>query len=315
MTKGQLYSIPPSGSDTPLLVVIAGATASGKSELAVEIAEYFQTEIISADSRQCYLELSIGTAKPEPALLRRIPHHFINSHSIHSPLHAGDFAAQGRMILDRIFSTRRVAVVAGGTGLYIDALIQGIDHFPTIEAHVREEATRMIREGGTEAACEFLAEKDPDHLKNVDRANPARLRRAIEVILQSGLPYSSFLNKERGLPDFSTLLFVPEFERTGLYERINARVDRMMEAGLLDEVIRLAPFRDHQALQTVGYSELFDYLDKKTDLQTAVSLIKQHTRNYAKRQLTWFRNKGDFRFIPQADAREIIIREAEDILQ
>jgi tRNA dimethylallyltransferase len=301
--------------DSRILVVIAGPTASGKSELAVEIAEHFQTEIISADSRQCYRELFIGTAKPDATLLERIPHHFINSHSIHSPLHAGDFAAQGRMILDRIFSDRKVAVIVGGTGLYIDALIQGMDRFPTIEAHVREEANRMIREGGTEAACEFLAEKDPDHLKNVDQANPARLRRALEVILQSGLPYSGFLNKERSSPDFSTLLFVPEFERAELYERINARVDRMMEAGLLDEVIRLAPFRDHQALQTVGYSELFDYLDKKTDLQTAVSLIKQHTRNYAKRQLTWFRNKGNFRFIPQADAREIIIREAEDILQ
>jgi tRNA dimethylallyltransferase len=296
--------------DKRLLIVIAGPTASGKSELAVEIAEHYQTEILSADSRQCYRELNIGTAKPTVDLLRRAPHHFINSHSIEVPIHAGEFASEGRRILDRIFSTKQVAVVAGGTGLYIEALTKGIDPFPTIEPGIRDRASSLVFENGVEEACRFLAVQDPDYLNSVDRSNPARLRRAIEVILQTGLPYSSFLNKGKSNLELNILMFVPEIERSVLYDRINQRVDRMINDGLIEEVKGLLPFRHYQTLQTVGYSEVFQHLQGKIDQQTAIELIKQHTRNYAKRQLTWFRNKGDFRFIPYADAKSIVLDQA-----
>jgi tRNA dimethylallyltransferase len=300
--------------DKRLLIVIAGPTASGKSELAVELAEHFQTEIISADSRQCYREMSIGTAKPGADLLDRVPHHFISSHSIEVPLHAGEFATEGRKLLHRIFSTTSVAILTGGTGMYIEALIHGMDVFPSIEKSSRDQASAMLKEGGVKEACAFLSEKDPEYLKMVDRSNPARLRRAIEVIIQSGKPFSSFLNKSKAAPEFTTLMYVPEFERTQLYDRINRRVDAMMQAGLLQEVNELVPYKAHQALQTVGYKELFQYLDGSVDLVTAVELIKQHTRNYAKRQLTWFRNKGDYRFIPYENALKIIIGDVSAIL-
>lgn len=301
--------------DNRLLIVIAGPTASGKSDLAVEIAEHFKTEIISADSRQCYRELSIGTAKPDDTLLARVRHHFIDSHTIQRPIHAGEFVLEGRKVLDRIFSEKPVAVMVGGTGMYIDALIQGMDSFPAIDEENRAEAARILQTGGPSAACDFLSGNDPEYLKVVDRANPSRLRRAIEVILQSGLPYSTFLNRDKNPVDFATLKFVPEIDRPHLYERIDLRVDRMIKAGLLDEVNRLIPFRNQQALHTVGYTELFQYLDGTLDLQTAISLIKQHSRNYAKRQLTWFRNKGEFRFVPHDEAKAYIIREASMILQ
>ncbi|MBL7924551.1 MAG: tRNA (adenosine(37)-N6)-dimethylallyltransferase MiaA [Bacteroidia bacterium] len=289
------------------LIIIGGPTASGKSALAMQLAEHYSTEIISADSRQCYRELNIGTAKPDPADLNKIKHHFVHSHSIHEPFNAGIFAEEAKRLLQTLFGRYEVVIVVGGTGLYLKALTEGLDDFPAIEEQNRNQVKEMYKREGLSGLTRYLTERDPDFLAQADALNPARLMRAAEIILQSGMPFSSFTRRKKSAFPWDTIKMVPDWDRNTLYSKINARVDQMMEAGLLDEVKTLFPYRSLKPLQTVGYSELFDHLEGKYDLQTAIQRIKQHSRNYAKRQITWFKNQDQYLFLPHERAYEKVL--------
>lgn len=294
----------------PTVILIAGPTASGKTSLSIEVAQHFQTEIISADSRQCYKEMRIGTAVPHPEELAAVPHHFIHSHSIHQPLTAGKYMEQARSIIKELFRKKDIVVVSGGTGLYIKALIHGIDKLPNIHQQTREKVKEIFAQEGIEALRQLIQKNDPVYLEKADIHNPARLMRAAEIIIETGKAYSSFLQQqtEQQLP-YRIISVVIDHERSVLYDRINKRVDLMIETGLEDEVRSLLPYKDLTTLHTVGYSELFEYFDNFMTLPEAISAIKQHSRNYAKRQLTWFRNQDSFEFYPPDRIKEEIFRQ------
>ena len=275
-----------------LLVVIEGPTASGKTALSVEVAKHFYTVILSADSRQFYQEMSIGTAKPTISEMNGIKHYFINSHSVKEELTAATFASAAKQILDKEFVSHPLIILTGGSGMYVDALCKGLDDVPVSPAH-RSQLNYEYSARGLKTLLAELEAADPIHFSKIDKSNHARVIRALEVIRSTGKPYSNFLRKRRNDNDFEVIRFRIEHSRDQLYERINNRVDQMMDAGLLDEVRSLLHLRDLTPLQTVGYKELFDFIDGKTDLESAVNLIKQHTRNYAKRQLTWLRKNQD----------------------
>ncbi|MBK9638500.1 MAG: tRNA (adenosine(37)-N6)-dimethylallyltransferase MiaA [Bacteroidetes bacterium] len=293
------------------LIVIGGPTASGKSALAMNFARHLKTEIISADSRQCFKEMTIGTAKPPQEDLEEIKHHFVNSHSIHQHFSAGIFAEESQKILSKLFKEKEYVVVVGGTGLYIRALTDGLDVLPTVEISTRENVKSIYREKGIEALLDIIREKDPDYLPMVDQQNPSRLMRAAEILLQTNEKYSVLLGKAKEKLPYQVLKLVIHPERSILYKNIDQRVDQMMEMGMLEEVKSLIPHKALTTLHTVGYSEMFDYLDGKTTLEYAIDKIKQHSRNYAKRQITWFKNQDEFIFLdPAVDSLS-----PEDILQ
>ena len=293
------------------LIVIGGPTASGKSALAMNFARHLNTEIISADSRQCYKEMTIGTAKPPREDLEEIKHHFVDSHSIHEHFSAGIFAEEAKKVLVELFKKKEYVVVVGGTGLYIRALTDGLDELPNVEVSTREKVKSIFQEKGIDALLEIIREKDPDYLAKVDTQNPSRLMRAAEILLQTNEKYSVLLGKAKAKLPYQVLKLVLNPERSVLYKNIDQRVDQMMEMGLLEEVKSLVPYKELTTLHTVGYSELFDYLDGKSALDYAVEKIKQHSRNYAKRQITWFKNQGEFIFLdPAVDSLS-----PEDILQ
>ena len=282
------------------LIVIGGPTAAGKSPLAMNFARHLDTEIISADSRQCFKEMTIGTAKPPREDLEEIKHHFVNSHSIQEHFSAGIFADEAKKVLVELFKKKEYVIVVGGTGLYIRALTDGLDELPAVEISTREKVKSIFREKGIEALLEIIREKDPAYLARVDTQNPSRLMRAVEILLQTNEKYSVLLGKAKAKLPYQVLKLVLNPERSVLYKNIDQRVDQMMEMGLLDEVTSLVPNKALTTLQTVGYSELFDYLDGQTTLEYAVDKIKQHSRNYAKRQITWFKNQGEFIFLNPA---------------
>ncbi len=271
------------------LICIVGPTASGKTDLAIKVARHFKTEIISADSRQVFQEMNIGTAKPSKEELALVRHRFINSHSINEGFSAGDFEKQGLELLKALFENMNVVVLVGGSGLYINALINGFDAFPDISEGIREDLKVQLSEKGIDTLLSELYEKDQAYFEMVDQSNPQRVIRALEVIRQTGKPFSSFLGASGSRRQFSTLKVGIEWPRDMLYDRINQRVDLMMEEGLEEEARALYDKRHNNALQTVGYSELFDHFDGKHSLKEAVELIKRNSRRYAKRQLTWFR--------------------------
>jgi tRNA dimethylallyltransferase len=276
------------------LIVIGGATATGKTDLAIRLAQHFETEIVSADSRQFYQEISIGVAKPSEAELAAVKHHFINSLSVTKAYSVGDFEKQALAVLDSVFKTKNVAVMVGGSGLFINAVCQGLDTFPEVPETVRQSVEIDYQKSGIGALQEELKKCDPAYFATVDVQNPARLVRAIAVFRASGKPFSGFLKRTKNSRSFHPIYVLLDLPRAELYDRINLRIEKMMETGLLDEVKKMLPFRENQALQTVGYAELFDHLDGKYSLETAVEKIKQHTRNYAKRQVTWFKKHGDW---------------------
>jgi len=292
----------------PLLIIIGGPTASGKTSLSIELAQELNTEIISADSRQCYRELSIGTAKPSPEERSLVRHHFVDSHSIHEKFSAGLFANQAHNLLEQLFMTNRTVIATGGTGLYLKALTGNIDQLPSVPSSFREVAANLYRTEGIEGLREYVNKHDPEYYLKVDIQNPARLIRAAEVIMSSGRPYSSFLGKQKPELPWKANSFALSMNREELYTRINQRVDRMMEQGLEAEVRSLLPFREHQARQTVGYRELFDYFDGRTGLTESVESIKQHSRNFAKRQITWFRNQGEYQFMSAREIKETVLK-------
>ena len=277
------------------LVVIVGPTAVGKTDLAIEIAKTYATVVVSADSRQIYAEMSIGTAKPAERQLKEVPHYFIGNKSVEDLYGAGHFSEEARVLLHELFKKHTVVVMAGGSGLYIDALLNGVDDFEEVPILIRERLNAEFAEKGLEWLQEQVKQKDPVYFSKADVSNPQRLIRALEIIEHSGKPFSEFRKGAKVENEFTAIKILVNTSREQLYQRINQRVDMMMDQGLLEEAKALAAKREANALKTVGYRELYEYLDGSCSLAQAVDKIKQHTRNYAKRQLTWFKNKDNFK--------------------
>ncbi len=272
------------------VIVITGATAVGKTAVAIQLAQHFKTQIISADSRQCYKELNIGVAKPTPAQLSAVHHYFINSHSIHQTVNAALFEEYALQCASEILAKQNIAIVVGGTGLYIKAFCEGLDDIPTVPDDVRAYIINEYKREGISFLQNELKQKDNAYWQIAEQQNPQRLMRALEVLYATGNSILFYQNKTPIERTFNIIKIGLELPREWLYERINLRVDEMMKEGLLEEVKGLVLYQKLNALQTVGYKELFDCVNHKTDLQTAINLIKQNTRHYAKRQMTWFKN-------------------------
>jgi tRNA dimethylallyltransferase len=270
-------------------VFIVGPTAVGKTAVAVRVAEELGAQIISADSRQVYRELSIGTAVPGPEYAGRVRHHLLQHRSVKEDYNASMFEMEALQVMDRLFHDHGAAVVAGGSGLYIRALEAGIDDVPRADPEIRRQLLARLDAEGIEGLRLELKKLDPASWASIDLRNPKRILKALEISLTTGRPYSSFLTRKNKERDFSILKIGLDLDRTELYARIEARVDEMMAAGLLQEVHACLAYRELNALNTVGYKELFDYLDGRTSLEEAVRLIKRNSRRYARRQLTWFR--------------------------
>ncbi|WP_207434469.1 tRNA (adenosine(37)-N6)-dimethylallyltransferase MiaA [Sabulibacter ruber] len=289
------------------LVVVVGPTAVGKTDFCVHLARHFQTDILSMDSRQFFKELSIGTAKPSPEEQGGVTHHFIDSHSILEEYNAGAFEEDALNLLNSLFQEHQVVIATGGSGLYVRALCEGLDEMPEILPGVREALTQQLAQDGLPTLVAQLQELDPVYAAQVDPQNPQRVVRALEVCLSSGQPYSSFRtrSKERAR-DFHIIKIGLNRDRQELYDRIDLRMDLMLEQGLLEEVKRMLPYRNHQALQTVGYTELFDYLDGAYPYEEAVRLLKRNSRRYAKRQLTWFNRDPEVQWFHPGQFSEVL---------
>lgn len=271
------------------LVIIAGPTAVGKTAAAVALAQHYHTPILSADSRQFYREMSIGTAKPSPEELAAARHYFIDSHAITDTFTVADFEQGALQVLEQVFTGHDIALMAGGSGLYVKAVEEGFDELPPIKAGIRESLNENFAQYGISYLQEKLKATDAEYYQQVDLNNPQRLIRALEVFESTGRPYSSYRTGTKQQRPFYIIKIGLNLPRETLYQRINQRVDAMIAQGLVAEVEQLIPFRHLNALNTVGYTEIFDYLDGKTTLNQAIDLIKQNTRRFAKRQLTWFR--------------------------
>lgn len=278
----------------PSLIVIGGPTASGKTALAIAVARHFGTEIISGDSRQFYREMRIGNARPEPEELAAAPHHFIADRSVTEPLTAGQFAVEALAVLQDVFTRNEVAVLVGGSGLYLRALCEGLDEFPEVTEAARTQVQSITEKQGLRGLQTELERLDPDYYATVDTQNSRRLERALMVCLTDGKPYSSYLGKRPPRP-FTSHYFRPTMERAKLYDRIDRRVDLMVAAGLEEEARVLLPHRSLPALQTVGYQEWWPYFSGEYSKERAVELVKRNSRRYAKRQLTWFGRGGQYR--------------------
>ncbi|HOY05194.1 MAG TPA: tRNA (adenosine(37)-N6)-dimethylallyltransferase MiaA [Saprospiraceae bacterium] len=291
---------------TRYLIVIGGATATGKTALAIRLAQHFDTDILSADSRQFYREMSIGTAKPTPAELAQAPHHFIDSLSVQDDFSVGDFERAALALLEDIFKRKNVAILVGGSGLFLQAVCEGLDHFPEVSAEIKQKVSAEFEKLGLPWLQEEIRRIDPAYFATVDQQNPARLRRALEVFYAAGLPYSSYLGKNKAVRAFTPVYLLLDVPRPELYQRIEARVDDMLVAGLEKEARNLLPFRHLSALRTVGYDEFFEYFDGDITYAEAVDKIKQHSRNYAKRQATWFRKHGNWMALRPGDWEGIL---------
>lgn len=282
------------------LVVIGGPTASGKTALAIEVAQALQTEIISADSRQFYRELAIGAAHPSPEELAQVRHHLVGHRSITQPLSAADFEESALQILARIHQNSDWAVVVGGSGLYLQALMHGFDEMPPAQPELRAQLEQDLANFGLPHLAEELRTKDPEIASDIDFQNPRRVLRALEVVRSTGLPYTHFRKGQQKERPFQIHAFCLMRDRADLYQRINQRTLQMMADGLETEARQLLPYRNFQALQTVGYKELFSFFDGHWDLPTAVAEIQKNTRRYAKRQITWFKSKPAYSWITGA---------------
>jgi tRNA dimethylallyltransferase len=276
------------------LIILAGPTGIGKTPLAIRLAWHLDTEIINADSRQIYREMKIGTAIPSARQLAEIKHHLVGHRSIHEHYNASLFEQEALQRLKLLFARRNAVIMAGGSGLYINAVCRGIDDIPAVDSLVRERLHQEYLSYGLAGLKSRLLRLDPDYYDKADLNNPKRILRALEIIDMTGKPYSSFLTGMAKLRNFKIIRFCLDMPREELHSRINHRVDAMMDEGLLEEVRELIPYRQLNALNTVGYKELFDYFDEKLSLNEAIEQIKGHTRQYARRQLTWFRRDKDF---------------------
>ena len=292
------------------LIVIEGPTASGKTALAVALAKALNTVVLSADSRQFYKELSIGTAKPSLDELDGIPHYFIDSHAISDPVSASRYETEAMELIRGELANYPKLILVGGSGMFIDALCIGLDPIPADRA-MQELLTKELHDKGIEPLLEELKKTDPEFYEQVDKQNPMRVLRALEVIRLTNIPFSSWRKNELPKRPFEVIRFVIDHPRAMLYDRINQRVDLMIQNGLIEEVKSVSQYRNLTALQTVGYKEVFDYLDGNWDLETCMDKIKQHTRNYAKRQLTWFKRHPDAIWLDAKPTNEL----CKEILQ
>jgi tRNA dimethylallyltransferase len=288
------------------LIVIVGPTAVGKTAMSIKMAEILNTEIVSADSRQFYREMEIGTAKPTAEELKKVKHHFINSLSIQEEYSVGHYEKEALQCITDLFEKHEKVILVGGSGLFIKAVCEGLDTLPSGDKQIREHFEKLFTEKGLEPLQIELQAKDPLYFKTVDRQNPRRLIRALEVITQTGKPYSEFRKQKSAPRDFNILKIGLNLEKELLRKRIDQRVDEMLASGWLEECKRLYPYRDINALKTVGYAELFDFIDGKTDWETTVTNIKTNTWHYAKRQLTWFRKDKEVTWFEALAEKEIL---------
>jgi tRNA dimethylallyltransferase len=290
------------------LIVISGATAIGKTALSIQLAQHFNSEIISADSRQFYKELKIGATPPSQEELIKVKHHFIQHLSVKDDYNVGLFEKDAIAVLYTLFKKTDTLIMAGGSGLYIDAVCNGLDTFPEVDEKIKKELSAEYKNKGITFLQDELKKRDPVYFDIVDINNPQRLIRALAVIRESRKPFSSFRNKTSAKRDFKISHFSLEMEREKLYERINRRVDLMMEEELLKEVENLIPYKNKNALQTVGYKELFSYFDGEISLEEAINKIKQNTRRFAKRQISWFKREENIQHISCENAFQKIIK-------
>jgi tRNA dimethylallyltransferase len=289
----------------PFLISIVGPTAVGKTDLAIRLAQSFETEIVSADSRQFYKEMDIGTAKPSKDELAMVQHHFINSHAINETYSAGEYGRDAVNRIQEIHQKRQIVVAVGGSGLYLKAIWEGFDDMPEIDPAIRSELNQEFEANGIEPLLKELSENDPEYFDEVDKQNTQRVIRSLEVIRGTGTPFSSFRKAVKTEMPYDQLKIGLNMNREKLFERIDHRMDIMIEQGLFDEARRLYPFKNHNALQTVGYKEIFGNLEGEYDKDEAIRLLKRNSRRYAKRQLTWFRKYEDIHWFEPSQVDEI----------
>ncbi|MGE4586590.1 MAG: tRNA (adenosine(37)-N6)-dimethylallyltransferase MiaA [Mangrovibacterium sp.] len=287
------------------LLVLLGPTGIGKSELSIHLAKGFQIEIISCDSRQIYRELSVGTAVPPPESMQKVKHHLIHSHSLHEYYSASRFESDVLSLLEQLFRDKNTVLMTGGSMLYIDAVCRGLDELPEADPELRAALLREYQEKGIEHLRLQLRQLDPDYYGQVDLKNPKRLLHALEICMSTGKPYSCLRTNTQKKRPFSILKIGLNMERSELYRRINARVDCMLENGLEEEARRVYAYRKLNALNTVGYKEMFSFFDGKTSRNKAVELIKRNSRRYARRQLSWFRRDPEIHWFSPLQQNEI----------
>lgn len=288
------------------LIVVVGPTAVGKTAMGIALAKHFNTEIISADSRQFYREMSIGTAKPNADELAEVKHHFIDTHSIEEEYSAGDFERDVLLLLQTLFEKHDVVIMVGGSGLFVRAVCEGLDNLPKAPVAVRDRLNSIFEREGLAPLQRQLQEVDPHYYNDADIHNPQRVIRALEVYEATGKPFSSYRVRGTIARPFEIVTIGLNTERSQLYERINLRVDMMVEEGLVDEVRSLLSYRNKPALLTVGYAEIFDFIDGKVALEEAISRVKQNSRRYAKRQITWFKKYGNTVWFEPEERERII---------
>ena len=283
------------------LIVLVGPTASGKTKLSLDIANFYNSEIISADSRQFYKELEIGTAKPSNLELTTVKHHFINNLSIHDDYSVGRYNVEVNSILNNYYKKNDIALLVGGSGLFIDVICNGIDEIPKVSVKCRNEVIQYYKSNGILCLRKLLKKYDIKHYQTIDLNNPQRLMRALEVCIYTKKPFSSFLKKNKKKNIFNIIKIGLSISKDLLYNNINLRVDKMIEDGLIEEAFKLYSFRDLNSLQTVGYKELFQFFDSKISKDEAIELIKRNTRRYAKRQMTWFKRDSEIKWFDKKD--------------
>jgi tRNA dimethylallyltransferase len=287
------------------LIVVVGPTAVGKTAVSIQLAQHFQTEIISADSRQIFKEITIGTAKPSEAELASIKHHFIDSHSISEKYDAAQYGRDALERIHQLFKKHDYLILCGGSGLYVKAVLEGFDDIPEVGDEIREELNRQYEKEGIDWLQGKMKALDPEHFETIDQQNPHRLMRALEVKIGTGLSISTFRQKAKLQHPFSIVKIGLELPREVLNKRIDDRMDQMIHDGLFEEAKQVFPFKDRQALQTVGYQEIFDFIDEKYDREEAIRLLKRNSRRYAKRQMTWFKRDVEIVWMNPVNIEEI----------
>ncbi len=295
-----------------LLVSIVGPTAVGKTSFAIRLAKEFGTEILSVDSRQFYREMELGTAKPSKEELKTVKHHFIDSHGIAENINAGQYEKIALELLDKLFQKYAIVIAVGGSGLYFQALWEGMDQIPKLDHSIREQLGQELERNGLDSLLEELKRLDPEYYAIVDQRNPQRVMRALEVIRGTGNAYSTYRRKDKSTNrSFQNLKIGLSMDRDQLYQRINQRMDNMISEGLFEEANRLKSFKDHNALQTVGYTEVFKYLEGHYDRDEAIRLLKRNSRRYAKRQYTWFNRDSEIIWLHPSETTkaEALIRD------
>ena len=302
------------GSSKKTLITIVGPTAVGKTSLSILIASYFNTEIISCDSRQFYKEMTIGTAVPEKEELAVVPHHFIQNRSIFEDYNVGAYERDALNVLDTLFKKHNTVVMVGGSGLYVKSVLEGLDDFPKIDPSIRLELKHVLETEGIIPLQDQLKKLDVTTYNTIDIENPQRVIRALEICIGTNLPYSSYTGKLKKKRKFNSIVIGLNGEREKIYERINRRVDLMVEKGLLDEAKKLYPNKELNALQTVGYKELFSFFEEKVTKDEAIQEIKKNTRRFAKRQLTWFNKDASIYWFDFETDTDNILKKIEDVI-